>query len=270
MENKKTEAEVMDYLYGNLSTDDKIRFETEMKENLDLKAEVDAFKEMMGLMSMVDDKEVIPPAFVFGEETSKNERYWKSRFFKRAISIAASICLVMLAASLMEFKISYSDQQLSMGFGKPDDTANKQDIQAWMKEAMAEYDQSTDRKIKTMEKQLTARVSDAEERNMDSIREILTGYASNSESIMRSYVAQVNKENLEMIQNFFVVSSEKQQDYLDAVLADYSSFYQDQREYDLKMIETGLKQIHSNNKVKQYKTDQVLANLMDIVKTQNK
>lgn len=267
---KLKESEIIDYLYGNLNSGDRKRVEEAINSDSQLKQEVEDISQMLNIVGKLEDKEVIPPTFIFPDEKKNVHKWWQSRPLRTIAAIAAGISLIIVTSYFTGLGIVLGEGQLTLAFGERAPQVDKGQIQSWMKEVMTEYNEQTEEKMYDMETQLVARINQSEKQRMDSMQGLISDYSSHSNALMREYVKQVNKENLEMIQNFFLVSSEKQQEYLDAVLADFNKFYQDQRAYDLQMIETGLYQMHNNTKAKQKETDQVLANLIDIVKTQNK
>ena len=76
MENKLTEPEIIDYLYGNLSQAEENRIEGILQEDATLRAEVEDLRQLMGLIGQVEDKEVIPPAFVIDANDGEAVSFW--------------------------------------------------------------------------------------------------------------------------------------------------------------------------------------------------
>jgi len=105
---------------------------------------------------------------------------------------------------------------------------------------------------------------------MSSIAAYLSSNTDESMSMMKRYIQASTKDNQRMIEDYFKVSTEQQQEYLNTVMADFTKFYNTQRKNDLEVIRTGLLEYKNTNDLKQYETEMVLANLIDMVNTQNK
>ena len=223
----------------------------------------------MNLLGKLEDKEVLAPAFIFENNQLPVAATRGTGFGKVFLYFAAAISLILVSGYLTGFQANIQSGDLHIGFAG-NEGLDQAEVNQWVTNAMADYESKQEVELTQMKSDLDKRIDSIEKSGMQSLESVLAGYSDNTQGIMKQYVRQVNKENLEMIQNFFLVSSEKQQTYLNTVLADFNKFYQDQREHDLKMIETGLNTMQSRHHVKQQETDLVLANLIDMVKTQNK
>lgn len=273
MENKIDEAKIIDYLYGELPEEEIKAVEKVLADNPELKAEMDGMLATRSAVGKLEDKEMIPPTFVF-DSKHKNISFFQSSAFRWVGSIAAGLTLLLISAAVLKFNISNTAQGMQIGFGesapKPDEQLNKENVKAWMSEVMKDYENTTDEKIAAVQTQLSNEMISQDQKNMALMSSMMKKHAEGTGQLMQQYVAQLNDENKEIIQNFFTVSSEKQKKYVKTVMADFNQFYQKQRNYDLKLIETSLNNIQNNQDVKQLEQDQLLASLYDMVKTQSK
>lgn len=272
-ENKIDEAMIIDYLYGELSKEEQEKVEKLMNENSELKLEIESLQATRAVLETAEDKEVIPPTYVF-EQSSAQVTFFQSDAFRWVASIAAGLTLLLVSAALLNFNIAKTTQGIQIGFGTPaplpDESLNKENVKAWMTEVMDGYEASTDQKIAAVKTQLSTDMEHQDQKNIALMANMMKKHASGTGKLMQEYVAQLNSENKAIIQNFFTVSSEKQKKYVKTVMADFNEFYQNQRNYDLKLIETSLNKIQNNQDVKQLEQDQLLASLYDMVKTQSK
>ncbi|UXX78767.1 hypothetical protein N7E81_15520 [Reichenbachiella carrageenanivorans] len=272
-ENKIDEAMIINYLYGDLSTEEQEKVEKLMNENPELKLEIESLQTTRETLGVIDDKEVIPPTYVF-KQSSTQVVFFQSDAFRWVASIAAGLTLLLVSAALLNFTISKTAQGIQIGFGSsvplPDQSLNKENVKAWMTEVMDGYEATTDQKIATVKTQLSTDIKNQDQKNIALMSSMMKKHASGTGQLMQEYVAQLNSENKAIIQNFFTVSSEKQKKYVKTVMADFNEFYQNQRNYDLKLIETSLNKIQNNQDVKQLEQDQLLASLYNMVKTQSK
>lgn len=273
MENKIDEAKIIDYLYGELPEEESKQIEILLNENPALKLEMEGLQATRHALDVLEDKEVIPPTFVFNQK-KESISFFQSNAFRWVGSIAAGLTILLVSAAVLKFNVSNTNQGLQIGFGTlaplPDADLNKENVKAWMAEAMNELETSTDEKIAAVQTQLTSEMESQDQKNIALMTGMMKSHASGTNQLMQQYVAQLNDENKEIIQNFFTVSTEKQKKYVKTVMADFNEFYQNQRNYDMRLIETSLSKIQNNQDVKQLEQDQLLASLYDMVKTQNK
>ena len=139
-----------------------------------------------------------------------------------------------------------------------------------LQEVLTEYNHNHDEKLTALESKLSSDIEASKEENMSSIAAYLTANTEESMTLMKRYIQSSTKDNQQMIADYFKVSSEQQQEYLNTVMTDFTKFYNTQRKNDLEVIKTGLLEYKSTNDLKQYETEVVLANLIDMVNTQNK
>lgn len=273
MENKLDEAKIIDYLYGELPEEESKAVEKVLKDNPDLNAEMQSLQAARGMLGKLEDREMIAPTFVFNEG-GQSISFLQSNAFRWVASIAAGLTLLLVSAAILNLNVSNSNQGLQIGFGEltplPDEALSKNNVKAWMAEAMSDYEAVTDKKIEAVQTQLTAEMESQDQKNMTLMAGMMKKHSAGTGQLMQQYVAQLNDENKEIIQNFFTVSSQKQKTYVKTVMADFNEFYQNQRNYDLRLIETSLNKIQNNQDVKQLEQDQLLASLYDMVKTQSK
>lgn len=273
MENKIDEAKIIDYLYGELPEEEVKEIESILEKQPELKAEMERLHATRNVLGTLEDKEVIPPTFVINESRGQVS-FFQSEAFRWVGSIAAGLSLLLISAALLNFNISNSNQGLQIGFGElaplPDEELNKENVKAWMAEVMDDYETATDQKIAAVQTQLSSEMENQDQHNIALMTSMMKSHTAGTGQLMQQYVAQLNSENKEIIQNFFTVSTEKQKKYVKTVMADFNEFYQNQRNYDMRLIETSLSKIQNNQDVKQLEQDQLLASLYDMVKTQSK
>lgn len=273
MENKIDEAKIIDYLYGELPDEESKQIENLLKENPELKMEMEGMQATRQALDVLEDKEIIPPTFVFNNK-GETISFFQSSAFRWVSSIAAGLTLLLISAAVLNLNMTRTEEGLQIGFGEltplPNEELNRENVKAWMAEAMDEYESSTDQKIAAVQTQLTSEMENQDQKNIALMTSMMKNHASGTNQLMQEYVAQLNDENKEIIQNFFTVSNEKQKKYVKTVMADFNEFYQNQRNYDMRLIETSLNKIQNNQDVKQLEQDQLLASLYDMVKTQSK
>src|SRR5688572_2755734 len=116
MSYKPDESVLMAYLYDELSGEEKVLVEKYLLENPTAMKELESLKFLRSMMTHVEDKEVIAPPIVI--EDSNQRFFWNAPYLKTNVSIAASLLLLMVAGSLMDIRMKYSDNQVSLSFGE--------------------------------------------------------------------------------------------------------------------------------------------------------
>lgn len=272
MKGKIEESQIIDYLYGNLSAKEKQIMEDAMIKDADLKKQVEDVEGVMSFLGKLEDKEVIAPAFVFPNEHQSSNAFFSSVTFKSIVSVAASLLILLLSAYATGFHISKDSNGLLIGFSNDNSiqSVSKEEVKDIMQEVMANYNLEQDNKLASLNSKFTTQFENSKNENMNSMKEYLAENSESSREMMKNYIQQSNSTNRKMIADFFQVSTEQQQDYLSTVLTDFTQFYNNQRKEDLETIRTGLLDYRDSNDQKQYETELVLANLVDIVNTQNK
>ena len=272
MEFKVDESKIMDYLYGNLSVEEMQKMQEAISKDDKLKQEIEEISQVMGFMGKLEDTEVDVPTFVFENEAQKNVTFFQTDAFKLVLSIAASLLLLLMSAYVTGFYVSKNANGIMLGFRNTDQSAgvSKEEVRNIMQEVLTQYNQNQDEKLTALESKLSSDIDASKQENMSSIAAYLTANTDESMNLMKRYIQASTKANQQMIADYFKVSSEQQQEYLNTVMTDFTKFYNTQRKNDLEVIRTGLLEYKNTNDLKQYETEVVLANLIDMVNTQNK
>ena len=272
MEFKVDESKIMDYLYGNLSVEEMQKMQEAISKDEKLQQEIEEISQVMGFMGKLEDKEVDVPTFVFENEEKKDLTFFYTDVFKWVSSIAAGLLLLLISAYVTGFHVSKNSDGIMLGFKNTDQSTgvSKEEVRDILQEVLTEYNQNHDEKLTALESKLSSDIEASKEENMSSIAAYLTANTEESMTLMKRYIQSSTKDNQQMIADYFKVSSEQQQEYLNTVMTDFTKFYNTQRKNDLEVIKTGLLEYKSTNDLKQYETEVVLANLIDMVNTQNK
>ena len=100
----------MDYLYGEMSPQERAKFEAEMEKNDQLREEVQSLKGVRSFLKEHQD-EAIPSTTMVVENPPriiKLSKWW---------AIAAALLLLLAVGKIMDFRVAVGDGQLVMGFG---------------------------------------------------------------------------------------------------------------------------------------------------------
>jgi hypothetical protein len=83
-----------------------------------------------------------------------------------------------------------------------------------------------------------------------------------SQDDIRRFAASLQNENQELVKNYFQLTSNEQQKYIEGLLVDFSKYLQQQRNNDLNTLQTRLSSIEQNTTVFKQETEQILASII--------
>lgn len=276
MNYKPDESTLIDYLYEELSQQEREQVHQYLEQNPGVKKELEELKEVRTIMGKLPDNEVAEPTFIFdrNEVVVVKRNILESSFFKTMASIAASIVLVILTGYFTNAHISYSDSTLNIGFGviEPVSTPSeitKEEVRSWMQQTMAENNTDILDKIDDVEDHLSKKFNQHKSDQDNVIKTALKQSQQVSDVVIQKYVSQMQAENKGAIENLFLLTSNQQQQYMDAVLSDFSLYLEEQRQNDLDRIQMSFNGLKDNTEISQLETNQILASIITTVNNQN-
>src|SRR5258708_6199917 len=107
MSYKPNEATLIAYLYGELDSAEQIKVVGYLQQNPEEKKKIEEWSFTKMAMSRLQDKEVIAPPIILGEGDT-DQRFWRERYFRMSLGIAASLFFFLVAAKLVGLSASYS------------------------------------------------------------------------------------------------------------------------------------------------------------------
>jgi hypothetical protein len=270
MSYKPSESEWMNYLYDEMEGADKDRMEQYLAETPGARAELDNFKALQNMLRTVKDKEVIAPPIVMSDE--RKQRFFDFPYAKTVISIAASLLLLMVAGRLTNTQVSSDNGEVRISFGdrhkaiKQEPGVTKGEIQQMIDQQIAENNKqwetglAEDRKKQDeiLSKTL-ARYAKTDPR-MD---ELVTQVANASKEQVQNYVASLQSENMKMMKDYLQLTSTEQKTYMENLLVDFSKYLQQQRNDDLRLLQTKITDVEQNSNLFKAETEQILTSIIN-------
>jgi hypothetical protein len=267
---KPSEAEIIDYLYDNMKPAERVDFAKRLKEHPDVEQELNEISETLNLLPVLEDEEVIP-TLRFDEPIQQKRSISAERAWLLPVSIAASITLLLITGYLTQFRLSFNQGGIDIGFYNTETPKSKSLTKEEIDLLIADrLDKTTYDLREEMGRMKTNFISELEgnkritEEQISRIAQQRQATPAEDEQIL-NYMAQLRESNREMMQNFYKVSVEEQQGVLRNILFDYSAFLEDQRKEDLQIIQTNLLNIKNSSELKQEETDKLLANIISTV-----
>jgi len=270
--------ELITYLYDEMSTEERQQFEIAMENNPELKKEFEELKAMRKGLALIQDKEVMEPFFLWGKNGAAS---WATAFRRRSllmfrpfIAVAASLVIVMLIGYLTNFSVTVQDQSLFIGFNKVNNknkatTYTKEEVAALVNQEIARNNAYIFTRLSETESNFDTRFAALETQDDDTGKrtDLLANVVTQNE--LDVFLTQVRNNNLKVLQSYLESSSVQQQDYFQAVLREFSTYVENQREEDLRLIRRSLVELQENQQAQKAETDQILANILTTVNYQN-
>jgi hypothetical protein len=277
MNNKVNEQDWMAYLYGELEGEEKEKIDQHLLNNAEARAEFERFRELRGMMSSLKDKEVIAPPIFLGD--NRQRFLWNTPYFRVILSIAASLLLIILVGKATDTRMSISNGEFKLSFGATEPTPANNTVLNNPSLTANDVQKMIDASLNQNNSALQATWSESQQKIDVSIRKNLalnSGHidrlvreaATASQDQIRQYVAGIQAENMQVVKDYFQLTSNEQKTYMEDLLVDFTQYLQQQRTSDLQLVQTQLNSLQQNTNVFQQETEQILTSLISTVGTQ--
>lgn len=271
---KPGENDLMAYLYGELEGKEKEALEKFLLENVEARLELERLKQVRMLLGQVEDKEVIAPPIFVGDN---KPGFWiHAPYLKTIVSIAASLILVILVGRLAGLRISYSDTQLTLGFGTQQPAKStapvpvtpaltEMEIQQMINASLQQNNSTMQASWSNTEKKLDASIERGLAQSSAKIDNLVRESSAASQQQIRDFVAGMQTENMQLVKNYFQLNSTEQKKYVESLLVDFAKYLQEQRNNDLQVVQTQLKSMEKNTDIFKQETEQILSGIITTV-----
>jgi len=272
MENSANHLDIINYLYDEMSPEEKRKFEEKMAHDSALKEEVEALLETRSLLGQLPDKEVVEPS-VKTTSSLIHHNHDSFQWIKPLVSVAAVIVILLVAGYLTRFTLQYNEQGLFISFGAnvnhQDRYAEKSEVDQLMKHALANQQVTFQKELaKTSDSLQTLYTLLAQFSQEKNNQRQITPSKAVSEAELKKQIADWQSVNQALLQNYIKTVSQQQQEYMQDVLVQFSDYLQQQRENDLIMIRQNLIDLKDYQDQQKQKTNQTLASIMKTVNQQ--
>ena len=271
MSYRPNEADWMAYLYGELEGVERERMEKLLAESTEARTELENFRMLQKLLQTVEDKEVIAPPIVV--DGGKQRSLWNYPYAKTILSIAASIVLLMVVGRITNTSISTDDTGLHISFGeqKPITPAVteplltqaevQQMINASLSQNKTDWESSLAENRQQIDASIRKSLANANP-SRERLDELVKQVATASSEQIQGYVVSLQNENMKMMQNYMQLTSTEQKDYMEDLLVDFSKYLQQQRNDDLRLLQTKITDVEQNSNLFKAETEQILTSLI--------
>ena len=278
MSYKPDESVLLAYVYNELGAEDRAKLEQYLIEHPETKKELEEIKVTRSLLGKWPDQEVVEPSFVFDNPKVlvSSGSAWNSKLLQSIIGLAASIALLMMVGYFTNFQLSKNNEGWNVSMGvpkqeiKPDTSPilTEENVKEWMQESMATNNEAILSRINEVQDDLSGELNQQKRANSMALASLKTNNQID-ESLLQGYVDQLKDENKEILLSLVQASEVEQKQYVNQVLADFSTYLEQQRAYDLEIIQANFSNLRDNTEDNQLETNQLLASLITTVNNQN-
>jgi hypothetical protein len=272
MSYKPDERDFMAYLYNEMESPEKEKFERYLLENPEAQKNLAGFQRLSHMMGAVKDKEVIAPPIVIGDMNPKFN--WNAPYLKTILSIAASLILIILVGRVAGIQASIADNEFRLSFGTPKEVSVKtetpssltaQEVQTMINSSLNENNIAMQTNWKQTQEKLDASVRTNLAVNSAKINELVQQASTASQDQIRQFVAGMQSENSQVMKDYFQLTSTEQKKYIENLLVDFAKYLQQQRTDDLQLVQNRLNNLEQNTDMFKQETEQILSSIITSV-----
>lgn len=270
METQDFNKELLDYLYGEMTADEKVEFEKKLSGDSDLQKELDALKSVRQELDKLKDKEVMEPFSAW--EKSRSSGWIGSNYKRRIIvfrpitAVAASLLILMLVGFITNFSISLNEQGLYLGFENQTSTEKsiiEENVKDLIRKELVKNNTMLMTKLSESENSSNDKFVALETTVEKAIKTHENGAVTN-EDLQKFFTSAENK-NSEMMKNYLKLTTVQQQEYFKTMLTQFNDFMQEQRNDDLTMIRNSLIELKQSQNIQKKETNQMIASILTSV-----
>jgi len=155
-----SEINIINYLSGEMNTEELKQFELQLEENQLLKAQVDEMRMAQEQLGVWNDDNIQIPAFEPLNTESRSEVQVNNSIHKKFslpnwLKYAAAFIGFALLMQIMGFKVNHSGNTLMLSFGEPaGKSLNAQDVDDIVAKAISSYAKDQNQQLATIKNQL--------------------------------------------------------------------------------------------------------------------
>lgn len=268
MSYKPDESALMAYLYGELQGEEKRSVEKYLAENPQAMKDLQGLMDVRKILSVIEDKEVIAPPIVM--EDSRQRYFWNTPYLKTVISIAASVMLLLVAGKILDLRINFEGNSAQISFGEPAGKVSDpvqpgltaQQVQDMINQSVQNNNQIVQASWSESQKKIDASIRQNMAMNSEKFNELVKKASTASEAQISGYVASLKKENQQMVKDYFKLTTNEQQKYIETLLVDFAKYMNQQRTSDLEAIQVRMASMEQNTTLLKEETEQILTSII--------
>jgi hypothetical protein len=277
MENNQSVTRIIEYLYGELTQKEKEAFEEEVKNNAELRREVESLLEMKNGLSRLRDQEIMEP-FLFQAHLGKS--FWqKSRprplgvTLRYVAVVAASLLLLLVAGFLTRASLDFQNHSMTLRFGSQPDpaenTLTRDEVYGMISQQLDASHRQWTGELKNYETEFTRTLAEHNKKQKEDIKNLFAGYSDQNSEQLERFIVQLQENNREVINDYFIRANSQQQQNMQSMLATFADYLERKRQQDLEKIQNSLVTLKESQAIQKLETSQILTSIITTMNTQN-
>jgi len=273
MSKQELHIKLLDYLYEELSTDEKHDLEATLAKDPDLVDRLRSLSEIRtGLEGLTD--EPIKESLVLPLQIKSGSSSWHRILHNPWLQAVAAAILLLITAALLDLRVSFQEREFSIQFGSPLPNEQVLTLSEWqkaqtqqqnylrqvvaqqlayqqdtLKTSLSELDQTFTRRWQRLEAQYAA------------IDTVPTEITLNDRQV-RMLRNQLMRENYQMLTDLVEYSNSYHREYTEKLLSDFATYMEQRRTEDLQLISKALNDVLEQSDLQQQETELLLAQLI--------
>ncbi len=271
MSYKPDETTLLAYLYDELSGEEKVAVENYLRTSAEAMKQLQGMMDVRNLLRKVEDKEVIAPPVVMDDTPQRY--FWDAPYLKTIIGIAASLMLLLVAGKLLDLRLSYQNNTVQLSFGTPAQPVEKtaqpeqpvltaMQVQDMINQSVQQNNQIVQASWSESQKRIDASIRKNMVMNSDKFNDLVQQASRASQSEITEYVATLKNENQQLLKDYFKLTTNEQQKYIETLLVDFAKYMNQQRASDLEAMQLRLVSVEQNTTQFKEETEQILASII--------
>lgn len=270
--------ELITYLYDEMSSEDRQKFEKVIESDPELRKEFEDLRDIRKGLSQIGEKEVMEPFFLWDKHSvapwTNILRKRSLLMFKPFIAVAASLSMILIIGYFTNFSIKYQDRSLQIGFNLEDISnqtlaLSQDEIAKMVNQEIAKNNAYIFTKLSETENSMNTKFASLEKVDDSGKGPLNLPEGFVTEKDLETFLTQTRNNNVRVLQSYLESSSIQQQEYFQAVITEFSNYVETQRTDDLRMIRRSLLDLQESQHSQKQETDQILASILSTVNNQN-
>jgi len=235
----------------------------------EMKAQILQLMDVREMLGKVEDKEVIAPP-IFMDDSPHKQSIWFNGYLKTAMSIAASLLLLLVAAKLLDTEITYSQSELKISFGVKAEqpvqqiqTLSSEQVQQMINSSLVKNNEVIAAEFTDNQKKLNQAIRNNLDLSSKKIDGLMKSASLASQDQVRAFVASLQNENVKTMREYMQLSSTEQNKYMESLLVDFTKYLNEQRNQDIQLFQTRMSTMEKNTVQFKEETEQILASIIN-------
>jgi len=242
-------------------------FEAYLAQHPEERQQVNALRNVLGLLGSLHDKEVIAPPLPVAPAPRATNR-WLSGPLKTMMGMAASLLVLLVAAHLLGMQINHADGRWQITFRQqPKQPATgqsltKDEVASLVAHALAQQQVAFDKRLQQRDRDWQRELEKTLAASNAKIDGLIKNNTVGTQQQVQAFVAGLQEQNLKTMQQYLQLSNKEQNKYVENLLVDFAKYLQEQRHQDLQFLQARVQTVEKNTDELKQETEQILASII--------